>query len=239
MGAFASVLSWLALPLYAVEGTRVRARIHRHPPPPGPVSGRVGAEAGDPLRLLVLGDSSAAAVGLKRQEDGLAPCLAEALSEQAGRPVEWRSAGFNSATAGMLRDHVVHNLEPVPYTHVLLSVGFNDMKNYHSRRRFLREFGGLIYAVKARFPESRLYWSRMLDPADVPGLPPHLAAILRLRVSVLDPTGACLCRERGARAIPAMRGLVPEAFCDDGIHPSEAGFRGWAAHLAAHMHADR
>jgi lysophospholipase L1-like esterase len=239
MGVFASLLSWLALPLYAVEGTRVRARTHRHPPPPGPVSGRVGGKAGEPLRLLVLGDSSSAAVGLTRQEDGLAPCLAEALCEKSGRPVEWRAAGFNSATAGMLRDHVVHNLEPVPYTHVLLSVGFNDMKNYHARRRFLKEFGGLIYAVKARFPESRLYWSRMLDPADVPGLPPHLAAILKLRMSILDPVGACLCRERGATAIPAMRGLPARAFCDDGIHPSEAGFSGWAGHLASHMHAGR
>lgn len=238
MAGLPPFLSWLALPLYAVEGTRVRARTPRFPPPPGPVTGRVGApwQAGDDeIRLLVLGDSSAAAVGLDRQEDGLAPQLAEALAARSGRSVVWRAAGFNSATSGQLRDHVVPALEPAPYTHVLLSVGFNDLKNFHSGRRFLREFGGLIYAVKARFPESRIFWSQLLDPAEVPGLTPRLAAILRLRRRALDPLGACLCRERGAIAIPAMQGLPPEAFCSDGIHPSRQGFRGWAEHLAAHM----
>ena len=256
MAGVLSLLSWLAFPLYVVLGLRVRARTPRFPPPPGPVDGHlpesplvdkkepvgkgpVKRNPGDasmsvdaPIQLLVLGDSSAAAVGLARQEDGLAPQLAAELFKRTGRGVTWRIAGFNSATAGDLRSHVVHNLEPVPYTHILLSVGFNDLKNFHSRRRFLGEFGTLIYALKARFPQSAIYWPQMLEPDDVPGLPRPLAAILEMRRRILDPLGCCVCRERGAIAVPAMRNLPREAFCSDGIHPSEQGFRGWAVHLA-------
>lgn len=240
MSRFAYHASSLALPLYAVAGLWLRARTQRFPPAEGPVFGLAQPEDGEGgganrLRLLVLGDSSAAAVGIARQEDGLAARLAGEMAARSGRAVEWRAAGFNSATTGMLSDHVVHNLEPVAYSHVLISAGFNDLKNFHSGRRFRTEFGGLIYALKARFPESRIHWSQVLSPDDVPALTPLLRAILRPRAAEFDRLGRCLCRERGAIAIPAMRGLPRAAFCSDGIHPSEAGYAGWAEHVADHM----
>ncbi|WP_306031256.1 SGNH/GDSL hydrolase family protein [Stappia sp. MMSF_3263] len=242
MSRLAFHLSTLALPLYAVAGLRLRARTHRFPPADGPVFGHALPEDGEGgganrLRLLVLGDSSAAAVGIARQEDGLAPCIAASLARRRGCRVDWHAAGFNSATTGMLRDHVVHNLEPVPYSHILISAGFNDLKNFHSGRRFRQEFGGLIYALKARFPESRIYWSQVLAPDDVPALTPLVRALLRPRAVEIVRLGQCLCRERGVAAIPAAKGLPRRAFCADGIHPSEEGFAGWAEHVAEHMQA--
>lgn len=234
----AAGLSWIAFPLYAVLGLHVRGRTPRLPPAAGSPLGQAGEAGKPPARLLVIGDSSAASVGIARQSDGMASRLAETLAPRLGAPVEWRAAGFNSATAGSLRDHVVHNLEPVAYSHILITVGFNDMKNFHSGRRWAKEFGGLIYALKARFPEARLYWSQMLDPAEMPALPPVLAAILRQRMRLFNRLGACLCGERGAVAIPPAVGLPPVGFCPDGIHPSEAGYLGWAEHVAPYMAAE-
>ncbi len=125
-------------------------------PAKGPVRHRI-AGTGEPLQLLVLGDSSSAGVGVDLSEEGLASQLAGRLGQLTGRPVIWRSAGFNSATSGQIRDHVLPNLSADPWTHIVITLGTNDAKNFHTTRRFKKEFGGLLYALRAKWPEAR--WS--------------------------------------------------------------------------------
>ena len=124
----------------------MRRRTSRLLPAAGPATGAIdGAEPA--LSLLVLGDSSAASVGIEQSGNGLAAQLAQLLAASTGRAVRWRAAGFNSATSGQLRDHVVPNLAADPWTHIVLAVGTNDIKNFHSLPRFKKEFGGLLYAL--------------------------------------------------------------------------------------------
>jgi lysophospholipase L1-like esterase len=115
----------------------------------------------------------------------------------------------------------------------VLAVGTNDMKNFHSARRFRREFGGLLYALKARFPRARVFWSPVVDMRQVPALPELLARILEIRAGVINRTGEELCRERGALAVTRLPVEDPASgFSRDGFHASEAGYEAWAAHLA-------
>ena len=73
-------LTWLMFPVYVWQGARIRRRIERLRPPEGPLAGYFGPHAESPhIRLLVLGDSSAAGVGVDRMEDSLAVRLAERL----------------------------------------------------------------------------------------------------------------------------------------------------------------
>lgn len=226
-------LSWLAFPVYVWQGVWVRLRAERMSPPTGAVRQRVDG-AGPALRLLVLGDSSAAGVGVPEASDCLAPHLAGLLAETGNRAIVWRMAGFNSATAGQLRDYVVPNLAPEQWTHIVLAVGTNDAKNFHSVARFKREFGGLLYALRARWPEARIVWSPVVDMRLVPALPPLLGWILEIRATLINRMGERLCRERGAVAAGRLPIIDPEAgFASDGFHASAAGYRAWAEHLAA------
>jgi lysophospholipase L1-like esterase len=225
-------LTWLALPVYVWQGVGVRLRTERLVPAEGPVIHHV-AGAGEPVRLLVLGDSSAASVGIGRTEDGLAHQLSLLIAERTGRAVAWRAAGFNSATAGQLRDYVVPNLSAEPWTHIVLSIGTNDTKNFHTVRRFKKEFGGLVYALRAKWPEARIVWSPVVEFTRVPAMPAALGRILETRAGLINAMGTRLCRERGA--IPATRLpiLDPRAgFSTDGFHASAAGYRNWAGHMA-------
>lgn len=231
MSRFAALLSWLAFPVYVWQGLGVRRRTPRMLPASGPVRHRI--EGSEPeIRLLVLGDSSAASVGIESSEQGIAAELARLLSARTGRAVVWRAAGFSSATSGQIRDHVLPNLAPEPWTHIVLSIGTNDAKNFHSASRFKREFGGLLYALRAKWPEARVIWSPVVEMTRVPALPPMLGKILEIRAGVINAKGEALCYERGA--IPATRLpiLDPAAgFSTDGFHASAAGYAAWAEHL--------
>lgn len=233
-----SLLTWLAFPVYVWQGLGVRRRSQRMLPAKGPVRHRIDG-AGEPIALLVLGDSSAASVGIGHSDHGLAARLAAKLKDVTGRPVVWRAAGFNSATAGQIRDHVVPNLAPENWTHIVVSVGTNDAKNFHTAARFKREFGGLLYAIRAKWPEARIVWSPVVEMSRVPLLPKALGRILEIRAGLINDMGMQLCAERGAVAASRLPILDPEAgFSADGFHASEAGYGAWADHLLPIVLAD-
>lgn len=226
-----SMLSWAAFPAYVWQGLGVRRRQIRMVPPQGPVRHLIAGE-GEPVRLLVLGDSSAASVGIERADRGLAAQLSQLIAGRTGRPVVWRAAGFNSATSGQIRDHVLPNLAADDWSHIVLAVGTNDAKNFHSGPRFRRDFGGLLYALRAKWPEARVVWSPVVEMVRVPVLPPLLGRILEMRASILNDIGHRLCLERGATPADRLPIIDPAAgFSTDGFHASEAGYGAWAEHL--------
>ena len=237
----ASLLSWLMLPVYLTVGPYVRARTVRMAPAPGPHRGSLPGR-GKPLRLLVVGDSSVAAVGVSHTSEGLAHRVAENLARQTGRPVTYAMFGNNSAVAGQLRDHVVPHLPAEPFTHIVVSVGANDAKNWHSGRRWRRDFGTLLYALRTKYPEATIVWSRLFDFAKLPAVPASLGLVLNLRRAIVCRLADELCIERGAHAAPLMDVTHDEGLSRDGFHASALGYRMWGRHLAefiARMEVDR
>jgi lysophospholipase L1-like esterase len=224
-------LTWLAFPVYVWQGVGVRLRTERMVPAQGPVLHAIPGKQ-PAISLLVLGDSSAASVGIGKTEDGLAAQLSQLIAEQTGRAVRWRAAGFSSATANQIRDYVIPNLAAEPWTHIVISIGTNDTKNFHSVPRFKKDFGGLLYALRAKWPEARVVWSPVVDLKRVPALPRALGSILEVRAGAVNRMGERLCNERGAIAAGRLPILDPQAgFSSDGFHASEAGYRAWAEHM--------
>ena len=231
----AGLLSWLCFPVYLALGIWTRQRSLRLSPAAGPRSGVYG-EGAPVHRLLSVGDSSAAGVGLERTEDALVAQAARLLHEDTGETVSWHISGHNSAVAEEVRDAVLPHLEPADYTHILVMVGVNDAKNWHTARRFKKGFGTLLYALRARFPEARLYWFRGIDARMVPALPEPLGWIMNLRIALMNRKGTQLCIERGVTALPAVPIEGPEGFCRDGFHAGADGYAVWARHLLDHLH---
>jgi lysophospholipase L1-like esterase len=231
MSRLLPLLTWFAFPIYVWQGLGVRRRTGRMLPAHGPVVHRI--DGTEPvISLLVLGDSSAASVGIGHSENGLAAQLSKLIWQRSGQAVNWRAAGFNSATAGQLRDHVLPNLSADRWTHIVLSVGTNDTKNFHSVPRFKKEFGGLLYALRAKWPEARVVWSPVVEFTRVPALPPLLGKLLEIRAGAINGLGERLCLERGAVPASRLPILDPLAgFSTDGFHASEIGYKAWAEHL--------
>ncbi|MEL6202899.1 MAG: SGNH/GDSL hydrolase family protein [Pseudomonadota bacterium] len=228
-----AALSWLMLPVYVWQGTRLRMRIERLLPARVPVSGVVGAEhKGDELRLLVIGDSTVASVGMETLEETFAYSIAQSVALAHSKRVEWRSAGANSATSGELRDFIVPNIDRRDWTHIFISVGINDMKNFHLAAHFKRNFGTLLYALRTRFPDTILIWTPIPNMRLCPALPKRLADVLAARADVINAMGVRMCQERGAVHTTPVGDVDASCFARDGFHPNGKGYRVWADHVA-------
>ncbi len=229
-----SFLSWLAFPIYVWQGLGVRRRSQRLAPPRQKAIVNLKGK-GKAINILFVGDSSAAGVGVPVFEEGVSGRLPYLLKEKSGRPVNIRTSGNNSATAGGILNHVVPHLAEDNYDYVILSIGTNDSKNFHSGRRFCKEFGSLLYALHAKFPGVCIIWQGLIDMEQVPILPSPLNKILGIRSRIIRKNGKTLCRERSALAPDTEWKPIPENFAPDGFHASSVGYRVWAEELADYI----
>jgi lysophospholipase L1-like esterase len=87
------------LPLLLAQGLWAKARTPHLPEPAGEREGEVGDAPGPPVRLLIVGDSSAAGVGVDHVRDGFAGQFSAHLAQRARRRVRWQLVARSGATA--------------------------------------------------------------------------------------------------------------------------------------------
>lgn len=225
-----SLLSWFMFPVYAWQGIRLRRRIERLLPADIPQRGILGSKE-PAFKILAIGDSTIASVGMDRVEDTFTYNVANALHQRTGRAVKWRGAGGNSATAADLRDFILPHIEERDFTHIIISVGTNDMKNFHAVRTFKKQFGTLLYAMRAHYPEAKIIWAPVPDMTKIPSLTKGLARVLSWRAALINDMGEQLCRERGAIFADPLPINGTDGFARDGFHPGPEGYRIWGEHL--------
>lgn len=203
----------LAAPVLVTQGRRVRRDTPRLPEATG-LRGRVGGE-GDALRLLVAGDSVAAAVGVEDHHESIAGQVARLLHQRLEQPVEWQVVARSGATAGAAH----RRLEGVHADMAVVSIGVNDVLGLHSDSRWQRELGALLEALPAGIPVVLL---GVPDLAQFPALPRPLADLLGARARRLDRLGARVAARLGVHHLSLGGRSLEGGFAADGFHPSAA-----------------
>jgi lysophospholipase L1-like esterase len=213
------VAVWAAFPVLLTQGLRVRRTVLRLPD----ADGLIGEVAGPgmPLRLVVVGDSVAAGVGVDHHRETLTGELARLLAVTGGRAVSWEVIAQTGATAGEVAALVRDRPEVEAADVVLLSVGVNDAKNLHGDRRWRVELGDLIDGLRRTAPDAQLIVLG-LPPMEVfPSLPWPLSAILGARARRVDAIARDVVAARpDVRRVELELPTDPALFARDGFHPS-------------------
>lgn len=133
--------------------------------PPPRADGVYGAKfGGKPVRLALLGDSSAAGLGVHRARQTPGALIATGLSRRLERPVELHNLAVVGCTSNRLRYQVEEALDLHPDVAVIL-IGANDVTHRSGAAAAVRH---LAHAVR------RL---RLLDTQVVVGTCPDLGAV--------------------------------------------------------------
>ena len=223
----------LLAPVLVVQGRRVRRTTPRLPEAAGPRTGEAPGR-GAAVRLLVLGESTAAGVGAVDHQEGLAGQVSAALAAETGRPVHWRVLGRNGATAAITRDELLAPAEDVAADVAVVALGVNDTLRLHSAGRWSSDLGGLVGAIRERCGAIPVILASVPPMGRFPGLPQPLRGVLGLRATVLDRAAGRMAAEMDAVRhvrVPLGAGSVDDFFCADRFHPSPRGYAQWGAEL--------
>jgi len=209
-------------PRVAAQALRVRRSVQRLPESVGRVGHHgVGAAA---RRVVVIGDSVAAGVGVARGDDTVAGCLARLLA-RPGAAASWAihaRGGLDArgVTALLDRSPVTDDLMVADL--VLLSVGVNDLTGGRSTAAWRSDLATLLDRLGTVASDADVVLLGLPPVATFPALPALLRDALGARAARLDVVGADVARTYGVRHLPLDAGLLrsEDAFAEDGFHPS-------------------
>lgn len=209
-------------------------RTPRLPEPPGERQG--GAGRGPALRLLIVGDSSAAGVGVDRQEDALSGHLVGSLARNY--TVTWRLI----AQTGLTTRKLTKVLETAPadaFDVAVTALGVNDVTRLRPAEKWVDETTALHAILTKRFSVRRIYATSVPPLGSFPALPGSLARFLGHKAEVLARALEQTTRTGSTvQIVQPDWGLDPETMASDGFHPGAALYARWGAELAGHIRAD-
>lgn len=229
-GAATALLS----PVLLVQALLLRKRALRLPEASGPRHGSTGN--GPPLRLLIVGDSSAAGVGVAHQNDALAGQLARALGAQV--TVTWQLiAGTGATTATTLAR--LKNDPPGRADIVLAVLGVNDVTRGGPMASWIGTHRRLRALLRQQTQAKHLYISEIPPLGGFPLLPHPLRWLLGRRATRFDTAlRADLAAEPDSSYILLPDTLDPADMASDGFHPGPLIYAAWAKEIARRILSD-
>jgi len=212
-------------PLLVAQAMRVRRNVVRLEEPPGARSGSEGA--GAPLRLLITGDSAAAGVGARTQEEALSGQLVAQL-RQTSR-VQWKLV---AQTGHTVRDVIgqLRALSPERFDVAVVSIGVNDATGRTLSAQWIERQATLIELLKAKFGVAHILLSSLPPMHVFPALPQPLRWYLGMRARQLNGMLQSI-----AEADPSCEFLQIDFpfeqryVATDGFHPAAPAYSAWAA----------
>ncbi|SFT53149.1 SGNH/GDSL hydrolase family protein [Pseudomonas marincola] len=228
-------LSPVVLPMAVLT----RRKALRLMPAAGEQAGVAGAAlAGEPLRLLVLGESTAVGVGVSCMQLALAGQLAGAMSQRFSRPVAWQVCGENGITAAKLHQRYVSQRSVTtpaagPHDLVVVLLGVNDTTHLSSLKRWQASLQQIVQGLQhhAQTTADRVVFSGVPPLQHFTALPWLFRRLLGLRAAMLDRAMRESAAATGAQYLALDLDFAAHLMAVDGYHPSAAGYRLWADNL--------
>lgn len=224
-------LFWTLLPLAVPQALRVRRTAQRFPAAPGPEAGTIGA--GPDRTLVAIGDSVAAGVGARSLDRALVGETARSLAARCDCTIHWSTHAIVGADSADVLADILPSLPSNPVDLFLISVGVNDITGLRSIAAWRNNLAELFERLHQHSPQALMTMAGVPPLHRFPLLPQPLRWLMGLRASLLDQAARRVAAERTyVLYVPLDVDPEPDAFADDGFHPSEASYREMGRYFA-------
>jgi lysophospholipase L1-like esterase len=220
-------------PVLLAQGKKMRRTALRLPEATGQRTGVVVSEGSrSELKLLFVGDSTMAGVGVRHQTAALAFQVASILAKQLDCPVRWQVVAKSGISTSQAFDFV-KGQELMPADVLVTALGVNDVTSQRTPRQFVTDYEALLHEL---LPRARARF------AVISGLPPlHLTPVAPQPLRWYLGRCAHLLDERLYKWIGGQRNIAyvslqwatdSKEMATDGYHPGEILYRKWAGLVA-------
>ena len=185
---------------------------------------------GEPVELLVLGDSIAASLGAGHRRDTLGARLAKGMAREAGRPVRLRTAAVVGSETSALAGQVAALPEGYRPDAAVIVVGGNDVTHRIPASRSAEQLEQVVRELRGRgIP---VVVGTCPDLGTLRAIPQPLRALAARSSRQLASAQAAAVHRAGGRVVALARAVGPvfaerpdEMFSVDRFHPSALGYR--------------
>ena len=221
-------------PVLLAQAAWVIARAQQLPEATGPRTGVQGQ--GRDLRLFVLGDSSAAGVGVVTQDQALTGQLAAQLA--LGHRVSWQLEARTGRTTKQALTRL-RSMTPTRFDVAVTALGVNDATRLKSIAAWIEQGRQMRAILRQQFGVRRIYVSGLPPLAKFPLLPEPLAYVLgRHADNMMAAQQNALQQEPDVVLVGFDQPFDAEVMASDGFHPGPLVYTAWAQALADRIEND-
>lgn len=233
--AISLALKLALAPLLLAQAVGVRRRAPVLPEAAGPRHGRAGRGAGDPIRILVAGDSSAAGVGVAHQDQAIVGHLVRALETHRTGLIDWRLCARSGL--GTREVHALLRETPPPPADIAVVVtGVNDVIGQVPVRRAVAHRAALADWLLGEGLVRHVVFAPLPPMHRFPLLPEPLRRVIGTDARRHDLALARWAAIRSDVSVATIAiELGPETMASDGFHPAEPLYRACGEALGLHI----
>jgi len=223
-----NIILILLAPLLLIQGRYVRRVTPKLPEAAGDRDGSLGE--GRRLRVLVVGDSAAAGVGVDTQSQALCGCLSRELAKQYR--VDWLLIAQSGNTTQDLIQ-TLKQLEPCEFDVVLSSLGVNDVLSPVRVGRWKERQAVLIQLLRSQFAVKHILLTHVPPMEQFPALPQPLRWCLGQRAKAFNTRLVELSlADDDCELVNIEQALERQDMAVDGFHPGGRIYQVWGENAA-------
>jgi lysophospholipase L1-like esterase len=242
--AFGTLISAPLLPFMYFQGKKIRAEVPTLPEAKDP-EGTINIQSHKTIRVLLIGESTMAGVGVTTHAEGFAGAFATELATQLQCNVHWKVHAKSGYTAQKVARKIIPTITENQVDLIVVGLGANDAFGLHSPWKWQTDIRLLLSAIRLKYAKTPLAFINMPPIKEFPAFTPVIKFVIGNLVEILGEALSHTVRTQANTAYHSevislsswskryqIEGLQPRDFFSDGVHPSRLTYQTWAKDMA-------
>ena len=238
-----SFISLPLLPILYFQGKRIIRETPKLPEAIGP-EGYLKKESEKTLKIIALGESTIAGVGVDFHRNGFIGSLAQEISKSKNISVLWKVYAKSGYTAKFVRLRLVPKIQETNADAIVIGLGGNDAFKLNSPGLWMLQINLLIKNLKRKFPKTPIYFTNMPPIKEFPAFTKTIKFVIGNLVEILGKRLNRRVRKKSNvyynEEIITLKTWKEKhhidgdvsTFFSDGVHPSKLSYQIWGKDMA-------
>lgn len=240
-----AVISFPLLPLMYYQGKQIRASVPKLPEADGIEGSCYSNEKnGNTLKVISIGESTIAGVGVLTHQEGFTGTFASEISKLFDLNVKWKVYARSGYTAERVEKKIIPKITEEQVDLIVIGLGGNDAFTLNRPSKWKVQIKSLIESIKSKFPQATIVFCNMPPIKEFPAFTPLIKFTIGNLVEILGEELEKAVNEYhsvfyfGDKItlegwIEKFQLNVKKAdFFSDGVHPSKLTYQTWAKDIA-------
>jgi len=238
-----AIITLPLLPIMFFQGKKIRENVPKLPEARDP-KGYIKTASEKTLKILAIGESTIAGIGVDFHKNGFIGALAKEISAKTNHSILWRVYAKSGYTAKMVRKKIIPKIEDSTADIIVIGLGGNDAFKLNSPDVWIFQINFLIKKLKKKFPKTPIYFTNMPPIKEFPAFTKIIKFVIGNLVEIL---GKRLYRKtKNKENVHYNNEIVKlntwqklynlegdiSTFFSDGVHPSKLTYQIWGKDMA-------
>lgn len=240
---FGCIISFPLLPILFAQGKKIIKETPRLPEAKIP-KGYIKKDSKKTLKIIAIGESTIAGVGVAIHENGFTGALAKEISTKKNISVLWNVYAKSGYTTRQIRKRLVPKIEESNADLIIIGLGENDAFKLNSPAFFMFQIHHLIRKLQKKFPTTPIYFTNMPPIKEFPAFTNIIKFVIGNLVEIFGETLHKTVKKKKRiyfnNKIITLNNWAEKYNLDkdinlyfsDGVHPSRLSYELWAKDMA-------